>query len=84
MVNKSHSSAISRSKMPVSTRAKQFMPFHAQPGLDAALAAVEAEMELDCDNQPHSPSQNTPYHRYSPAHAGQTEKGRFKQNPPLT
>lgn len=32
-------------KMPVSQRAKQFMPFAAVTGLDAALHAKEQEME---------------------------------------
>lgn len=35
-----------RTRMPIEQRAKQFMPFSALPGLDEALAAVEAEMEL--------------------------------------
>lgn len=33
--------ATKRSKMPISERAKQFMPFAAVTGLDAALAEVE-------------------------------------------
>ena len=34
-----------RSKMPISERAKQFMPFAAVTGLDAALAEVENRWE---------------------------------------
>jgi hypothetical protein len=40
-----------RAKMPVSQRAKQFMPFNAVVGLDAALREKEREKEFEMENK---------------------------------
>lgn len=44
-----------RSKMSIENRAKQFAPFVGQPGLYEALALVEAEVELACQQQKRPP-----------------------------
>lgn len=38
-------------KMPVRQRAKQFMPFNAVVGLDAALREKEREKEFEIENK---------------------------------